>query len=290
MKDIKKGVVLLAIICALIGCGEEYNHKGKTPLVGVSNQFLYKEDLQMVLPLNLSKEDSLLFAEHYIRNWMEDALLFEQAEENIPDNEKIDRLVENYRRALIVHTYQEELINQKLVREITDSEIEAYYAKNSMLFKLEEPYVQGLFIKVPLNSPDLAAVRRLYKRNESDAIEQLEKYSLRNAVSYEYFYDQWLPVSVWNNKMPLKAIDSDPNYLDRNRNVEAKDSAFHYFLHIENYLGKGGQKPIDFVASEIKEMLLNMKRVDFINQMKTELFQRASDKNEISYYYLNTNE
>lgn len=290
MKKLKKGGIFVAIVCSLMGCGEEYNHKGKTPLVGVSKQFLYKEDLQIVLPANLTKEDSLLFAEHYIQNWVEDVLFFEKAEGNIPDNEKIDRLVENYRRALIMHTYQEELINQKLAQEISQEEIQTYYSKNSLLFELEEPYVQGLFIKVPLNSPDLAAVRKFYKVNEPDAIEQLEKYSLRNAVSYDYFYDRWLPVSAWNNKIPLKELEYDVNYLDKNRNVEAKDSAFHYFLHIEKFLGKGGQKPLDFVENEIKEMLLNMKRVDYINQVKREMYQRASDKNEISYYYLNSNE
>ncbi|MGL5937969.1 MAG: peptidyl-prolyl cis-trans isomerase [Phocaeicola sp.] len=290
MKKIKKGGILLATICLLMGCSEEYNHKGKTPLVEVSKQFLYKEDLQSVLPLNLSQNDSLLFVAHYIQNWIEDVLFFEKAKGNVAGNEKIERLVENYRRALIMHTYQEELINQKLANQITAAEIEAYYVKNSLLFQLEEPYVKGLFIKVPLGSPDLSAVRKLYKRNDPDAVEQLEKYSLRNAVSYDYFYDHWLPASGWSNKIPLKAIELDLGYLEKNRDVETKDSAFHYFLHIENYLGKGMQKPIDLVEGEIKEILLNMKRVEFINQIKDELYQRALDKNEISYYYLNSNE
>ncbi|MGL4520233.1 MAG: peptidyl-prolyl cis-trans isomerase [Phocaeicola sp.] len=290
MKKLEKGGILIAIVCSLMGCGDEYNHKGKTPLVGVSNQFLYKEDLQTVLPTNLSQDDSLLFAEHYIQNWIEDVLLFEKAEGNIPDNDKIERLVENYRRALIMHTYQEELINQKLAQEISEEEVAAYYTKHSTLFQLEEPYVQGVFIKVPLNSPDLAAVRKYYRLNQPEAIEQLEKYSLRNAVSYDYFYDRWQPASSWSNKIPLKELGLDLNYLDKNRNIEAKDSAFHYFLHIENFLGRGGQKPLDFVESEIREMLLNMKRVDYINQVKREMYQRASDKNEISYYYLNSNE
>ena len=47
-------------------------------------------------------------------------LLFDKAEGNIPDNAKIAKLVENYRRALIMHTYQEELVNQKLANEISE--------------------------------------------------------------------------------------------------------------------------------------------------------------------------
>ena len=289
MSIVKNWGVILVIAAAMTGCGQEHNHKGKTPLVEVSGEFLYKEDLQAALPLNISKDDSVLFAEHYIRNWIEDALLFDKAEGNIPDNDKISKLVENYRRALIMHTYQEELVNQKLANDISEEEINAYYEKNKELFRLDNPLVKGLFIKVPLSSPDLGNVRVWYRKNNQDVIEKLEKYSLRNAVSYDYFYDRWTSVPDVAAKIPLKVLDTDANYLDKNRNVEVKDTAFCYFLHIEDFLGKDKQKPLDFARDEIKEILINLKRVEFINKVKEDLYQRASDRNKI-YYYLNSDE
>lgn len=290
MSIVKNWGVILVIAAAMTGCGQEHNHKGKTPLVEVSGEFLYKEDLQVALPLNISKDDSVLFAEHYIRNWIEDALLFDKAEGNIPDNDKISKLVENYRRALIMHTYQEELVNQKLANDISEEEINAYYEKNKELFRLDNPLVKGLFIKVPLSSPDLGNVRVWYRKNNQDIIEKLEKYSLRNAVSYDYFYDRWTSVPDVAAKIPLKVLDTDANYLDKNRNVEVKDTAFCYFLHIEDFLGKDKQKPLDFARDEIKEILINLKRVEFINKVKEDLYQRASDRNKIIYYYLNSDE
>ena len=290
MSIVKNWGVILVIAAAMTGCGQEHNHKGKTPLVEVSGEFLYKEDLQAALPLNISKDDSVLFAEHYIRNWIEDALLFDKAEGNIPDNDKISKLVENYRRALIMHTYQEELVNQKLANDISEEEINAYYEKNKELFRLDNPLVKGLFIKVPLSSPDLGNVRVWYRKNNQDVIEKLEKYSLRNAVSYDYFYDRWTSVPDVAAKIPLKVLDTDANYLDKNRNVEVKDTAFCYFLHIEDFLGKDKQKPLDFAREEIKEILINLKRVEFINKVKEDLYQRASDRNKIIYYYLNSDE
>lgn len=290
MSIVKNWGVILVIAAAMTGCGQEHNHKGKTPLVEVSGEFLYKEDLQAALPLNISKDDSVLFAEHYIRNWIEDALLFDKAEGNIPDNDKISKLVENYRRALIMHTYQEELVNQKLANDISEEEINAYYEKNKELFRLDNPLVKGLFIKVSLSSPDLGNVRVWYRKNNQDIIEKLEKYSLRNAVSYDYFYDRWTSVPDVAAKIPLKVLDTDANYLDKNRNVEVKDTAFCYFLHIEDFLGKDKQKPLDFARDEIKEILINLKRVEFINKVKEDLYQRASDRNKIIYYYLNSDE
>ena len=278
------------IAAAMTGCGQEHNHKGKTPLVEVSGEFLYKEDLQAALPLNISKDDSVLFAEHYIRNWIEDALLFDKAEGNIPDNDKISKLVENYRRALITHTYQDEFLNQNLANDISEEEINAYYEKNKELFRLDNPLGKGLFIKVPLSSPDLGNVRVWYRKNNQDVIEKLEKYSLRNAVSYDYFYDRWTSVPDVAAKIPLKVLDTDANYLDKNRNVEVKDTAFCYFFHLEDFLGKDKQKPLDFARDDIKEILINLKRVEFINKVIEDLYQRASDRNKIIYYYLNSDE
>lgn len=272
------------------GCSQQHDHKGKNPLVEVAGKFLYQEDLQAALPLNLSTDDSILFAEHYIKNWIEDVLLFDKAEGNIPDNEKIKNLVENYRKALVMHTYQEALVKQQLVDEITPEEVTAYYEKNKQLFVLDKPMVKGLFIKVPLQSSGLSDVRRWYKRNSQDAVEQLEKYSLRNAVTYDYFYDHWRPLEEIEALIPEKKWASNTNYLDKNRNVELKDTAYCYFLHIEEFLGEGEQKPLDFAAEEIKEILINLKRVEFINDVKKDLFHQASDKNKIIYYYLDSDE
>ena len=126
--------ILSILFCA--ACSEQHNHKGKTPLVELDGNFLYREDLQSALPARLSKDDSLLFAEHYIRNWVEDILLYEKAQSNIPDNGEIEKLVENYRKALIMHTYQQALIHQRLSNEISEQELTEYYEKNKELFKL----------------------------------------------------------------------------------------------------------------------------------------------------------
>lgn len=278
------------VALTLLGCSQQQDHKGKTPLVEVAGKYLYQEDLQVALPLNLTPDDSVLFAENYIQTWIEDALLYERAEDNVRDSEKVKALVESYHRALVVHTYQEELVKQQLRDEITQTEVADYYEKNKSLFVLEKPVVKGLFIKVPLQSSGLADVRRWYKRNTQDAIEKLEKYSLRHAVTYDYFYDVWRPLEEIEAMVPAKSWPSESDYLKRNRDVELKDTAYHYFLHIEEFQGKGEQKPIDFAQEEIKEILINLKRVDFINRVKGDLYRQASDKNEINYLYLKSDE
>ena len=281
------GFVAIVLLCA---CKPQYDHKGKTPLVEVAGNFLYEEDLRLALPLNLTSQDSALFVERFIKNWVEETLFFQKAEGNIPDSERVLELVENYRRSLITHTYQLELVSQKLSGEITEEEIADYYEKNKSLFLLNEPIVKGLFIKVPLHAQGLSDVRKWYKKNTQEAVENLEKYSLRNAVTYDYFYDYWKQVKDIAAVMPLKDVVTENNYLDTHRDIEQKDTAFHYFLHIEDFQGVGKEKPLDFVREEIKEILINLKQADFINRVKDELYQEASEDNQINYYYLHSDE
>ena len=277
------GCLIIGLL-VMSGCSGSFNHQGKTPLVEIGDAFLYKEDLDAALPVGIHDKDSVRFAEDYIRNWVEDVLLYGKAEGNIPDNEKIDQQVAAYRRALIMHTYQEELVRQKLGTEVSEEEIEAYYEAHAAQFRAEQPYIQGLFMKVPVQTRNLNRVRNWYKRNTQDAIDGLEKFSIAHAVSYEYFYDRWRPVSEFALKMPLEALETDMDYLKRNKNVEVRDTVYCYFLHVEQFLPKGDPLPLEYAKNEIKEMIINLKRVAFINQIKNDLYREASENNDIIYY------
>lgn len=274
---------LFFFMLLLGACTETHDHKGRTPLAELAGNFLYREDLSAVLPVGLSKDDSLRFAEHYIRTWAENVLLYDQAMRNIPDGAEIDKRVENYRKALLMHTYQQALIDQKLANDISEEELIAYYEQNQSAFKLEHPLMKGLFIKVPLKAAGINNVRKWYRSVAHESVEQLEKYQMQHAVKYEYFYDKWLPVSDVLGWLPLQEKDAD-SYLNTHRHVELKDTAFYYFLNVSDFRSAGEQEPFELARMQVKDMLLNMKQLDFIRQIKDDLYQEAVNENEIKYY------
>ena len=57
----QKNKIFLIILTALLlgGCGQTVDHKGKTPLVQVGNEFLYKEDLRAAMPVGIKGQDSI---------------------------------------------------------------------------------------------------------------------------------------------------------------------------------------------------------------------------------------
>lgn len=272
-------VLLLISLFFCSSCADKHDHKGQTPLVEVDGNFLYKEDLQAVLPEGLSQDDSLLFAEHYIRNWAEEVLLYNKAQSNIPDNGAIEKLVENYRKALIIHTYQQELIEQKLMKEIPEEELVKYYEEHKDLFKLDRPLMKGLFIKVPLTAPQLNNVRKWYKTESQDAVDHLEKYSFQNAVKYDYFYDKWVSADD-----VLDLIPASENRINQKGHVELKDSAFYYFLNVSDYRRAGEEEPYEFAMPKVRDMLINLKQVAFMKTVKDDLYRQAVKRKKIINY------
>lgn len=266
-----------------LACSPSYDHKGKTPLVEVDGHFLYREDLLAVQPAGLQPDDSLLFADDYVRNWVEEVLLYGKAEENIPDNAEVERLVANYRKSLILHIYQQALIRQKLSAQVTEEEVEAYYRDNIHLFKVDRPLIKGLYIKVPLGSPHLSDVRRWYRSDSHDAVEHLEKYSLRNAVKYEYFYDKWVPAADVLGQLPEGGREAEPA-LAQKRPVELADTAYHYFLNVTGYRAVGEDEPYELARDHARDLLLNIRQVEFMRGVRDDLYRRAMENNEIIYY------
>lgn len=275
---------LLLLLWVCVACESKSTPAKEDILVEVNGNFLYKEDLQSVLPHRISADDSVLFAENYIRNWAEDILLYDVAKENIRNNEDIERLIENYRKSLIVHAYQQELIIQRLSSNIPEEEISGFYTNNQELFIVKRPLIKGLFVKVPLNTPLLNDLKKWYKTETYEAVENLEKYSLVHAVSYDYFYDKWIQVSDILGKMPLKEKEPE-QYIKKNRQVELQDTAFYYFLNVTDYLEIGDLEPYDFARSEVKEMVANIKKVNFMKGVKADLYNDALHRNKIKFNY-----
>lgn len=274
--------LLIVLLCQ--ACSSSYDHKGKTPLVEVEGHFLYREDVQTVLPAGLSADDSLSFVGNYVRNWVEEILLYDKAADNIPDNDEVERLVENYRKSLILHIYQQALIHQKLTKEISEAEVEEYYRNNLQLFKVERPLIKGLFIKVPLKSPHLADVRRWYRSDNHEAVEHLEKYSLRNAVKYEYFYDKWKPAADIFSQLPRTGSADAESAMQRKRPVELADTAFHYFLNVTDYRAIGEEEPYEVAYLHARDLLQNARRAEFVDQVRKDLYRQAVEDNKIIYY------
>ena len=87
----------------------------------VGNYYLYQEDIALLLPYGVSVEDSIEFVRDFTRKWLEEQVLYEKAEHNIRGDERIERMVEEYRRTLVLNRYEQLLIAQRMSEELTEA-------------------------------------------------------------------------------------------------------------------------------------------------------------------------
>ena len=267
----------------LSACGDSVNHGGKTPYIGVGDEYLYKEDLEQAYMANHTQKDSVAFMQEYIEHWLEDALLYSRAKHNVSSSKEIARLIESYKKSLLLNIYQERLVDQQLDKEITAEEIASFYEANSAMFKMEEPMIKGLLLKVSKKAPKLDAVRRWCKSTEPAELEKLEKYTLTNAQLYEYFYDSWMPISALAAKIALSEEDLKQKVTKKDM-IEFSDSASLYIMNISDYLPVGELKPLDLAESEIKELLVNSRKADFLQQVKKDIYNEAISGGKVKYF------
>ncbi len=80
-------------------------------------------------------------------------------------------------------------------------------------------------------------------------------------------------------------VDTPEEYVNKHRQVELKDTAFYYFLNVSDYRGVGEEKPYEFARSEVKDLLVNQKRVSFMEQVKKRPVSAGGSKKKIIYNY-----
>lgn len=278
--------VLVVCVVLQISCRNntlEGIDEAKNPIVTVYGQTLYKAELDSALQGNVSAADSLAIADLYVHKWIDNVLLYEKARRNISDKKKINQLVEEYRKNLITGFYQEHLLKTKLEQEISEDKIKEYYAQHENSLKLKEPIIKGMYLKIPLVSSQLENFEKWYKQGTEQAVENIEKYTLQNAIGYEYFYNRWVLFSEIMNMIPRNISDPD-EFLKSNKTFEVKDSSFVYLLNIKSYLPKGSIAPYEFVKNDLVRDIQEKERMIYINQIREDLYAKAMSEDNIKFY------
>ena len=276
-------IFILNLIVFFSSCVHKTHEISRQPLLQVEGNYLYLDEVQQAIPANVAKTDSAEIANNFIKKWIIETLMYENAKRNISNQEEIEKLVEEYRKTLMIHEYQQQLIQERLSRNIPEDEIKNFYEKYKEQLVATESYIQGLLLIVPPTAPQMAMVREWVKSGNQKALENIEKYSLRNAIEYLYFGNKWMPFSEILKKIPLQ-INDPVSFLASNSFVELSDSAKHYFLKISAFVPAGETMPYEIAKEDISHILLHKKEADFISQFESELYNDAIKKKKIEFF------
>lgn len=265
-------------------CENLNNGNNETPIARVYDDYLYPSSITELIPSGLSDEDSMRITRRIVEEWVRDRLLLKQAELTLPEQMKnVERQVDEYRTSLLIFKYKQSLLNQNLDSLIDESEIEKYYRENSSNYVLESDIVQLTWVKIPVSAPDIYQVRRWSRSDNEDYQESLREYCNKYAESFTANDTSWYHFIEILDRIPLK-IDNPSRYLNYNRNIEARDSSWYYFIHIKDRRKEGELKPLSMVRDNIHSVLLNKRKLEFIQDLENTVYKEGLSRNQVEIY------
>jgi hypothetical protein len=253
--------------------------------VVVNGQYLSYSTLDS-LTLGLSSEDSIRVAQQYISQWAKDIVMYDEAKART--NPSIERLVEDYRRALYVHAYEEYLVERQMPKTILDTTISQLYERISEQLLLDESIVKGLLVVYPNDAPKTQQLKQWAHQLSDGSIsaeemDQIEKYAYQNASGYELFTDRWLTTSDILKYIPIERADLE-KAISKHNQIELSDSTKTYLLQLNAKYLKGEKMPLEYAEPEIKKLILNQRQYEFLQKERERIYNDAIQQQKIIFY------
>ncbi|MES2593312.1 MAG: peptidyl-prolyl cis-trans isomerase [Bacteroidota bacterium] len=271
-------------ILLLVSCNKSGDNENREIIARANDAFLYKDNIKNIVPQGTSPKDSLELLKKYIENWIHEILVIQKAESNLTDAQKdVEKQLEDYRNSLITYAYEKELVKQKLDTVISGAEIEEYYTANKSNFELKDNIIKVIYVKVNKRAPGINKLVKWYKSDNLKDREQLAEYCHQFAENFYLDDNSWLLFDDLLKEIPIQTYNEEL-FLQNNRFVEVSDSMYSYFLNIKGFKISNSLSPLSFEKENIKNIILNKRKLQLITKMKEDIYNDAANNKNIEIY------
>ncbi len=275
--------LFLAILPSIHSCAY-FHGQEKVPLAKVGNNVLYLSELQNKIPKGITEEDSILLSEDYIKRWINKGLLILKANENLTISQRdLAREMEEYRNSLIIFRYQNELMKEKLDTNVSEQEIDDYYLASEKDFIQNADLVKAIYVKIPLHVHRPERVMAFCESSSSQNLKELDEFCRKNSGVYRTYLDQWVEAGTLFQHLPSRP-ENLSSFLSRYSRWEFRDSGFFNLISIKDYSPAGSIAPVDYVRNEIKEIIVNKRKTEFLKKLEDDVFLEGIKNNKFIIY------
>jgi len=278
---LRKGL-LLFIINFFLFC----NSIKDDPVARVGETYLYRSEIDSKFNFFENNEDSIVKVRSYVDSWARKNLLYQQAFINLSDKEidDLENLINNYRSDLYGTIYKESLLSKLVDTLSIENNVDSLFLKNREIFRLNESLYKIRFIQFSLNNINRYDIKKRFIRfNYVDKI-------FLDSLSYQ-FTNKILYDSIWISKKKLIDEISFLNnnnlktYIKKLNYFEVKDSLELFLLYVVDFKKRGEIAPLSHVVSEVKNIILNQKKIELSKKIDKEIIQDAIKSKKFEIYY-----
>ena len=260
--------------------------KGDIPLAKVGNNTLYYSDLNLEMPVGISKEDSIALLKNFIQSWVMDELLAQEADDFLSKDEKdFSKQIENYEKSLLVFEFEKKWVLKHLDTLISNEEVNKYYLMNKAEFELKTSIVRLSFIKMPINQKTTIkeqAKRLLFSNNKRDKA-SLQK--ICDDYAENYFLDDsvWLVYDDITKEIPISNAINKESFSSEKK-LEFSDEHFDYYVVIKEIKIKDEVSPVAFETENIKQVIIQNRKNKLLDSLYNSLYSKATSTGSYTIY------
>ncbi|MGA0256561.1 MAG: hypothetical protein ACO3MG_01870 [Saprospiraceae bacterium] len=222
--------------------------------------------------------DSQIAATRFIDEWLIDLILFEEAQKKLKDKKRIQKLIQDYERSLYISELENRIVKNLLDTVVAQEAIDTFYLKHSEDFKLSEPIVRLLLIRLD-SVRDTSTLKNLWTTEDLPALKIYVEKSQGLA---------FLDPQEWQYISDLRSISPESLFakisLNRPGEYALEQNDQHFYLKVLEIIDQNDLPPMEFVKERIKLRILQDRIKALLKSHKSELFNEKIQSKEIKIY------
>jgi hypothetical protein len=278
-------LVLLATVI-MVGCKEINNmnwfskaHKNDRLLAKAGNRSLYMSDLENLLTNNARKEDSSRLVNAYIDRWARESAMMLEAEKLVAKDANIDKMVNEYRSALLLSKYESNLVEMNTDTTISNADIAAYYQRNKSKFELDQTIVRCYYVKVKKDTPKMKDAEKWWNSKKDNDFLAFKKFATTYAEKVILNDTIWYSLDDLNSLLPKGSkIDSKKDVIIRGEKTD-----YNYFVRVLELVDKQ-TAPIDYVKDQIRKMIFHNRKSEKLDEQRRITYDKAVQQSNVKIY------
>ena len=281
----KKSLVIFVLCILVFGCDFFKKTDDREPIARVNDAYLYKEDVEGLVPEGASKEDSLLMVNAYINRWARQLLLMEGALLNLSESKQkeFSKLVDQYKNDLYTKAYLEALVKKNIDTLVNRSEAEVFYEANKESFKLNDDLLQFRYISLPLNPINLDTIKNRFRRFKAKDKRYLDSISVQ-FKSYSLNDSLWVKYNQLAEKIAVVNLENKDQLLKKSNFLQLKDSLNLYLMQVNDVRLQNDYAPLEYVMPSLRQIVINKRKIELIKQLENDITKDAIKNNQFQIY------
>lgn len=123
----------------------------------------------------------------------------------------------------------------------------------------------------------------MYRSTKEEDIQALDNIAYQVAIKYDYFNDEWIPLSQILRELP-ETLDNPEYSLITKKYIEMNNENISYLVSLRDIIHKGQQSPLAYEKHNIRSIILNKRKQKLILDMETNLYNDARNYNNFEIY------